>query len=99
VARDDRRLFDLGVPRQRADAQHTGVERDAAQRGEPGNVHQQRRLRQPRVQGGEQRLAAGEHARVVAVLRQQRVCMLRRLGADVVESRRFHRGGMSRWQR
>ena len=76
--------------RQRADAQHAALHRDAAPGVEAGDVDQQRRLRQPHVQRGQQRLPAGEHARVVAVLRQQLEGVLRRIGADVVEGRGFH---------
>jgi len=80
-----RRFLDLDMARQRADAQHPMVDRDAGQVGQVADVDQQRRLCQPHAQRRQQGLATGQHPRVIAMLGQQGQCVLCRFGAHVVE--------------
>ena len=66
VARDQVRAFGLGVAGERADLDVAVLQRDAVEPVDVIDVDQQRRVRQPHVQRGDQALAAGEDARVAA---------------------------------
>ena len=49
-------FFHFHVPRERADAQHATLQGDAAPRLQPGNVYEQRRVREPHIERRQQGL-------------------------------------------
>jgi hypothetical protein len=71
VPRDLRRVLDLAMPRERADTHRPAFDTDARQLGDPVDVDEHRRRGQPHPERGEQALAAGKDARVVAVMLEE----------------------------
>ena len=61
-------MFDVALAHSGTDGYSAGIRVDALQRRHLHHVHQQRRQREPHVQHGQQRLAAGEDACVGAML-------------------------------
>jgi hypothetical protein len=91
VGGDDRRAFDLRVPRQRADLDELALLGDAVETFDAVDVDQQRRLRQPHIERGDQTLPAGEQPRVVLVLGKQRDRFLERARLLIGKRRRLQR--------
>src|SRR5262249_9173230 len=63
---------------------------DRRELGDARDVDQHRRIDQPQVEHGEERLPAGKHPRVVAVLGEDRDRLLGGVGAHIVERMRLH---------
>ena len=78
------------MARERADGHMVSVVADVRQVGQPADVDQHRRRRQPQLHQRQQRVAAGEQLGVVAVLGEQRDRVVGRVGPDVVEQRGNH---------
>ena len=93
-------LFELRPIHQRvlrhrgADLDHVAAVGDAAERRKPRNVDQHAGLDQPQIEHRNERLAAGENARVVAVFGEQFQHFVDRIGPDVFERTRLHRRGL-----
>ncbi len=80
----------VGLADDGADPQSAAVVRNAVQPGDAVDVDEERRPEQAHVERGNEALAAGEDLRVVAAFGERRERVVERLGADVVERRRFH---------
>ena len=63
---------------------------DDIERGDPRNIDQHAGIDQPQIEHRDQRLAAGENARIVAVFGEQRQRLLDRIGPHVIERPWFH---------
>ncbi len=63
---------------------------DFGEFGDAGDIDQHRGLEQPQIEHGQQRLTAGEHASIVAMLGQNFGRLVHRIGAHVIEGMRFH---------
>ena len=58
---------------------------DRIERGDPRNIDQHAGIDQPQIEHRDQRLAAGENARVIAVFGEQLKRLLDRIGPHVIE--------------
>ena len=107
---EQRKLFLQVRPGQQLVLCHRGADLDCVaeiadvpQFGDPRDVDQHRRVGQPQVHHRHQRLPAGEDARLVAMLGEQRHRLIHRVGPHVIERARLHRTppfcAISAWMR
>ncbi len=80
----------VGLADDGADPQRTALTRDAVQRGDAVHVDEERRPEQAHVERGDEALTAREDLCFVASAGERSERVFERLGADVVERRRFH---------
>src|SRR4051794_12702101 len=81
----------IGLAHAGADDDGIALKLDPAELVQAHDVDQQLRLGEPHVEHRHQRLAAGEHARVAAFLREHVENLAGRLGAEIIECGWLHR--------
>jgi len=94
---DERQLLREPRPRHQFILRHRGADLDGVaavadriELGDLRNIDKHRRIDQPQIKHGDERLAAGEDARVVAVFGEQRCRLLDCIGPRIVERTWFH---------
>lgn len=85
-----RAALEVGVAGQRADPPAAVLALDRAQAGDPAQVDEQRRRRQPQPHQRQQRVAAGERLRLLAAVGERGQRGVERVGGGVVELGRDH---------
>ena len=88
--REPRALLDGRLGHGSADREPVTVYVHTCKVDRAADVDQHLGLRQTHVEDRHERLPARQDARVVAVLGEQRHCLVGRVGADVVEGSRLH---------
>src|SRR5918999_2630359 len=81
---------DVRVPRERADRDPIAVFADVTEVGQPPDVDEHGRFREPELHEWEERMPSREQLGVIAVLRKKVDGVFSRVGPRVVECRRDH---------